>query len=401
MALVSNPMRKSGRPIVAFLGLLLSGLTGSYAEELRHEPNSASDRGDESRRTQVVVLATQHFLTDMPTGYTPGHLRALLHKTSPAVLAVEAPSNAPDPWGLAPYELWNVTRPWADKHGVPVVPCGWLTPDYSAQLGRMFQQYRTSGKLAQYQQTEMQFQAKAAAMPSTCQSMNSSEYHTLWRTYHEELHNLLEADTPWEEWNSRILLNVKKLCREHPGERVVVVFGAAHGYYLIDKLSADEHVEVLPAQDFLPQSADEVADHTYRVDYLKALRPLNFGQVAPAQLKHAEKLLVKLSQWPEFKNDYRLFHGKLLQHQGDLQQAQAEFELLSQAPSDEVSQFDDKSLLAEAGAVYAAITLSQMGKLAEARERFEAIIANQATSHETRDWVKQMLASMPVHDDSS
>jgi hypothetical protein len=55
--------------------------------------------------TEVVFVGTQHFISDMPTGYTPGHLRTLLDRIKPAALAVEAPANLPDPWAAAPLEL--------------------------------------------------------------------------------------------------------------------------------------------------------------------------------------------------------------------------------------------------------------------------------------------------------
>ena len=67
-----------------------------------------------SGQTEVVVVATQHFITDMPEDCTPGHVRALLEKISPEILAVEAPTNVPDPWAFAPFDLSNVTRPWTE-----------------------------------------------------------------------------------------------------------------------------------------------------------------------------------------------------------------------------------------------------------------------------------------------
>jgi hypothetical protein len=51
-----------------------------------------------ARPVEVVVVATEHFITDMPEGYTPAHLRALLTKIQPDLLLVEAPANAQDPW---------------------------------------------------------------------------------------------------------------------------------------------------------------------------------------------------------------------------------------------------------------------------------------------------------------
>lgn len=88
-----------------------------------------------SGQTQVVIIGTQHFISDMPDGFTPAHLRALLDKVRPKVLAVEAPSNVPRPWDFAPLELSWVTRPWALEHRVEAVPVGWNDETYSQSRG--------------------------------------------------------------------------------------------------------------------------------------------------------------------------------------------------------------------------------------------------------------------------
>src|SRR6516164_11465736 len=85
---------------------------------------SLQAEGGQEKPTEVVFVGTQHFISDMPPGYTPAHLRVLLEKINPAAVAVEAPTNVKNPWDFAPLELQWVTKPWADQRKIPLVPVG-------------------------------------------------------------------------------------------------------------------------------------------------------------------------------------------------------------------------------------------------------------------------------------
>ena len=337
------------------------------------------------------MIATQHFITDMPEGYTPGHLRALLTKVAPDVLAVEAPTNVPDPWSCAPYELWNVTKPWAVTNDVEVLPTGWQDAEYGFALARMCELLMENGDWGKYQETEQKFQTSYAAQPLTCQFVNSAAHHSIWRDYHGELHRLMGADTPWEQWNSEILRNVQQVCRAHPGQRVAVVFGGAHAYYLLDGLAQDTSVTIIPAEQFFPLTEEEVESSAMPVDYLKALRPLNFDDVTGEQLAQASWLLEKVKEDPEFSGDYVLFLGKKLMHEGKYEDALAEFERLMNYPRIAVSRFDGKSLLAEVACVYAGTALSRMGESRKARQRLAKIVDDESITPTTRLWAQQVL----------
>lgn len=136
--------------------LVCSALCSCSSKEPTTPPaiGGSAQREAAAAANEVVVLATQHFISDMPDGYGPGHLRALLMKIKPDVVAVEAPTNAPDPWSLARYDCWKITKPWADEQQIPVVPVGWLESDYQVQLTAMFQAYQQHGKSGQYQRVE-------------------------------------------------------------------------------------------------------------------------------------------------------------------------------------------------------------------------------------------------------
>ena len=252
MSLQPNPNRR----IVAlgmslFCALLLLFLVGCDAQDSASS-GSASIPVSQGKPTEVVVIGTQHFLTDMPEGYTPGHLRALLEKVAPDVLAVEAPTNVSDPWSHAPNELWRVTRPWAKQSDIEILPTAWNEPKYGQQIGGMIQGFQFWGNGAKHQKIEKEIQAKLAAQSNTCEHMNSSAYIESWRKYHAALHELSGKDTPWENWNAKIMKNIRDVCRKYPGQRVALVYGSAHSYYFLDQLAEDPNVELVSGEQFFP-----------------------------------------------------------------------------------------------------------------------------------------------------
>jgi len=352
----------------------------------------------EKKATEVIVVATQHFITDMPEGYTPGHLRALLESISPDIIAVEAPNNVPNPWALAPFELWNVTKPWADKRKIQAIPVGYQQAQYSTQLAAMFQAFQAEKKTQEYQSIEQNFQSLSAAQQPTCEFMNSRQQGKLWREYHKGLHKLYGQDTPWEDWNKKIVSNVIHCCRKNKGKRIAVVFGTAHCYYIKDCLEKEDGIILIPNEKFFPLSATQVEIHTLTKDYLLALRMLNFqnyGNMPIATLTKLEGYLEKVKKFPRFRHDYKLFKGKLLLHRLQPQEALTEFQELAKVEPQKVLMFDGRSRLRETGLVFVAIAKMQMGKNAEARKDLEAVVNMQDVTTSTKQWAGQILNNIP------
>lgn len=352
----------------------------------------------EKKATEVIVVATQHFITDMPEGYTPGHLRALLESISPDIIAVEAPNNLPNPWAFAPFELRNVTKPWADKRKIQAIPVGYHQAQYSTQLAAMFQAFQAAGKMEEYRSIEQNFQSLSAAQQLTCEFMNSRQQDKLWRDYHRGLHKLYGQDTPWEDWNKKIMSNMIHCCRKNKGKRIAVVFGTAHCYYIKDCLEKEEGIILIPNEKFFPLSAKQVEIHTLAKDYLLALRSLNFqnyGNMPIAKLTKLEGYLEKVKKFPRFRHDYKLFKGKLLLHRLKPQEALTEFQELSKVEPQKVLMFDGRSHLRETALVFAAIAKIQMGKNAEARKDLEAVVNMQDVTTSTKQWAEQILNNIP------
>jgi RNA polymerase sigma factor (sigma-70 family) len=365
------------------------------AVAIQEDRGRPRDAGGPADVTEVAVVATQHFLTDMPEGFTPAHLRVLLARLSPDVLAVEAPTNVTRPWDFAPYELVRVTRPWADGRRTPVVPVGWYEPGYQAQLDEMFADFRARGRWDAYQRAEQSFQAQSAGQVVTCRFLNSGEGHRLWRDYHAALHDLYGKDTPWELWHAKILENVLRVCRDNRGKRAVVVLGAAHGYYLLDGLARDKQVRLMPVEPFFPLDPEAVRAETTANDYLQALRLLNFPSVEPAQLGRLEAFLERIKDAPELRGDYNLFRGKLLLHRGLAAAAREEFRTVARLDREATSAFDGQTRLQEAGRVYAAIARHRAGDAAGARGELQAFLDEPGGTPSSKQWAAEVLAGIP------
>ncbi|HXX94482.1 MAG TPA: hypothetical protein VEN81_12675 [Planctomycetota bacterium] len=343
----------------------------------------------QEKLTEVVVVGTQHFISDMPSGYTPAHLRVLLTKINPAALAVEAPSNVKNPWDFAPLELQWVTKPWADQRRLPLIPVGWNDQFYQLKVQNMMGAFQKAGKGEEYQKLENRFQVETAA-DIACENFNGEKSIDLWRQYHKALHELYGKDTPWETANSKIFDNLRNALREYRGKRVAIVFGAAHGYYLIDALSQEEGVKVLPCSSFFPLSAKEVADQTTPKDHLFALRLLNFGAVAPDKLDDLGKHLEVVKSAKEYAGDYELFRGKYLLQKGDFEGARAAFGIVVGLPDDLTSAFDGTSRLNEAGAIFMALALAREGKTADALAQVEGVLKKGAHSAPMKQWAEKL-----------
>jgi hypothetical protein len=347
----------------------------------------------QEKPTEVVFVGTQHFISDMPQGYTPGHLRALLVKINPVVLAVEAPTNVKNPWDFAPLELQWVTKPWAEQHKVPAIPIGWNDAFHAMKVQNMILAIQKAGKGDEFRKLEARFQGEFST-GATCEDFNGEKGIDLWRQYHKALREISGKETPWETWNARIFENLKALVRDNRGKRVAVVFGAAHGYYLLDALSKEEGIRILPCSSFFPLAPDEVGNQTTSKDHLLALRLLNFGSVPPEKLEELGRHLDHLKDVKEFRADYDLFRGKYLLHKGDPGGAVAAFREVAGLGDGQLSLFDGATRLNEAGAIYGAIALTRQGKPTEARGQLKSFLQKDGLSAPMKQWAQQLLQEL-------
>jgi RNA polymerase sigma factor (sigma-70 family) len=114
--------------------------------------------------TEVAVVATQHFLTDMPEGFTPAHLRLLLTRLSPDLLAVEAPTNVTRPWDFAPTSWSGSPGPGRTGAGPPWCPWGGTSPAIRCSSRRCLP---TSGHGAGGRPTSVRSRASSRRAPGS------------------------------------------------------------------------------------------------------------------------------------------------------------------------------------------------------------------------------------------
>ena len=343
--------------------------------------------------TEVVFVGTHHFITDMPAGFTPGHLRVLLTKINPSLLAVEAPAGVKNPWEFAPLELQWVTKPWAESRKIPLAPVGWTDPWYSFKLQTMAAELQKAGNGEAYQRLEAQSQGELSSVTS-CEAVNGERGIDLWRQYHLKLHDIYGKETPWEAWNGKIVENLKSLIRDNRGRRVAIVYGAAHGYFLLDAVAKEERVKVLSCSSFFPISPKEVVDHTVPRDHLLALRMLNFGGLPPDKIEEFEKRLDVVKGLKEYSGDYDLFTGKFLLIKGDLEGALIAFRKAAALGDETLSAFDGVSRLNEAGEIYGAIALGRQGKAKEAQDQLKTVLKKESISAPMKQWAQQILKEL-------
>ena len=361
----------------------------------RTDPPAISQ--DTVRPAQVVVIASQPFLTDRAVGFSPAHLRLVLESVRPNLLAVEAPTNIADSWQYAPFDLKKVTKPWANKHNVPMIPIGHLELEYNKQLDAMLKYFQAEGLLKEYQIVDDRFKFAGSAHKYTFKFINSAGYDTIWRNYNSGLHRLYRRNVPAEEINEKIAANVLKLCKASPGKRIAVVINAPSSYYIKDSLVDQPNINFLSIENSLNFSQDKLAAKTLPQDYLYALRILktdNFSTIRPDGFSRLETFLERIRQYPEYGYDHSYFHGKMFLHRQDPRMAAFYFQNLATVDPKIVLKFDNETPVRDSALVYVAIAKLQMGKKKEAINRLRTILQMADTHQQTTKWIQRILAEI-------
>ncbi|MHC4787837.1 MAG: hypothetical protein ACYS8K_01335 [Planctomycetota bacterium] len=354
MSLLGNIVRAAGIGLAVATGL---GLLGGAP------PGGIADAAE---GVELVVIATPHYVSDMPEGFTPAHLRVLLEQVSPDALGVEAPANLPDP-RKPPYPspdvVW-IVKPWAEQRGIRVAPVGLHEADYEDQLEELHDRLVARGRDVGYYRLWDEFQPEERSESGSCGEVNGEESRRAWVEFHASRRELAGEDTPWHQRAEGIVENVRRLCRRHDGKRVAVVFGVEHAHYVAHRLSGEEGISLVQVERFLPLPEEAVAAQSRPLDQLRGLRKLNtrtFGDLPLGTLERLERQLQRVGEIPEFRNDYVLFRGKLLLHQMKPVEAMEEFEKLLGVDRRAVSAFDGKTRLRVAGRRYVSIAKEQAG----------------------------------------
>lgn len=351
--------------------------------------------------TQVVVIASQPFLTDMIPGFSPAHLRLLLDSVRPDIIAVESPANIADSWEYAPFYLQKVVKPWAKERQIPLMPIGHLDMDYGIHLKAMLKHFENSKLLREYNAVEKKFKAASRAHKYSFKFINLASHDAIWRDYTSALHRLYRKNTPAEDISSQVAANIIKACNSYPGKRIAVIINAPISYYIKDQLADQPGIHLLNIENSLDFSQQGLTTKTIPEDYLNALRILRLDDFTPLtneDLSLLNSFLNRIRQHPEYEYDYYYFRGKMLLRKQNARLAVSHFQNMVRIDPNILLKFDNKTPVRDSALVYIALAKLQMGHRKEALARLKIITKMPDVHQQTKEWIKTLLGEISPTD---
>jgi hypothetical protein len=327
--------------------------------------------------TEIVIIATDHFMSDMEGDTSPAHLRALLERVKPDIFAVEAPVNVPNPMANLPFEAWNITKPWADQRKILLQPVDWLVENNQQRLGIMVQTIMQGPHSSDFQKLETDFQTRLQTMRGF-EAQQQPAYAAMCRDYWRQIRLWSDGKTTWDERGEKIAANIRALSHEQPGKRIAVLFGAMHSFDLTDRLAGQSDIRLLPAASFLPLSNDELEHNALPSDYVLAMRRLNFPPGAPivGRLEGIESALDRMARVPSLALETKFYRARLLLHRFRWAEGAKAFEELAQEPVDRKLATTDAVPVAAMAKINRAIALNVLGQNGEAIQSLDSALEN-------------------------
>ena len=387
-----NPKYK----ITAIVALMFCMLPWQYAVGGEQEitPEAAT------RSTQIVIIASSPFITDMQPNLSPGHLRAALKSVRPNIIAADVPTNEIDGWKFAGMDTVKVVKPWAIQNKVKIKCIGYNVADYKEQIEAVLAQIQKSGKIRQYKNVEDTLYSSQKAFKQTFKFINSSDHDEIWRSYHQSMQRIYKQSTPWQDWNAKIAENLIKLGNDNPGKRIAVVISAPHCYYLKDAVLNEPNLQLINIEKSLDFSMAQVKENTEARDHLNALRLLTFdefGQLHEDVLTELETHLQRLYQYPEFRDDAEFFRGKMFMHRQKYQQAIRQFTPLTYLKPNKILEYDSVTPVRDASMIYSAVARIEMGDYTAALRQLFEINQMQDVKAETREWANRIIQNVQAN----
>lgn len=205
-------------------------------------------------RAEVVLVGTIHHFQLLHPDNTPTHLRAMLNRVHPDVIAVE---NPPD-WQTAGRHLWTqlpeyyVAGEYGRENHVPVVGVAEIpqlecppiqplqTPDRSTRFAKAAEGLRSLGAW----EAIMAFGEESWGFAAAQDRIELERMEPLSR---EAL-----ADSASIQLQDRLAAQITALARQHRGRRIAVVVGSSALYPQQVRLAKDPLIALLDARAFLP-----------------------------------------------------------------------------------------------------------------------------------------------------
>jgi len=204
--------------------------------------------------TEIMVLGTLHQLHGEVKYYTYEHLSMIIEKFSPDILAVELrPSDVENrtPQRIK-QEYPKSVYPLLDKLKCKVIPLEPSEPEYSrlVELGRKPVEELQKNNPAAVEQFGLYVNALYEVLFewwNTPIDVNSPETDRHFEIKHKYQHAVFGKDEErgWELWNQHFLDQILRASKDNPNDRMLVLVGAEHTYWLRKKLRNQLGVELL------------------------------------------------------------------------------------------------------------------------------------------------------------
>lgn len=209
-------------------------------------------------RTEVVLVGTIHHFQLLHPDNTPAHLRALLQRVRPDVIAVE---NPPD-WQSAGRHLWTqlaeyyVAEGYGRDNHVPVVgiaeipqlDCAATEPPQALDRSTRFANSADGLRSLGAWEARMAFGEESWGFAA---AQDRVEFERMEPSSREAL-----TDGASIRHQDHLAAQISAVARQYRGRRIAVLVGSSVLYPLSIRLGKDPAIALLDARTFLPTSAE-------------------------------------------------------------------------------------------------------------------------------------------------
>lgn len=266
----------------------------------------------QERKTEVVIIGTFHHNHYIMSDYHPDTLRYLLRISQPDVLALELrEKDLTDPeYGRAPADITNIAIPWAKDNGVPFEPVDWWTDEGVEERRAFFKELRETeegrDKLAmsigEFDLHKDKFEDWTDMTVAYVHSPEFAEKNDRFWKMQTDIFGEGPGNMYWYTRAARMNELLAGVIARHPGERIVVVTGAAHRGDFEKELAKREDVNLisvpdLPGVDSLPAYGGGGGLDEYRRILSQFVQGMKANEDPDSvDVDHVEKLLQHYKQ---------------------------------------------------------------------------------------------------------
>jgi hypothetical protein len=195
---------------------------------------------------EVIVLSTLHQLHEETPGYSFNDLATIIETLEPDILAVELTAADLENRREQPVkqEYQRAVFPLLERHDYRLVPLEPPQPLYG-ELVNLFREAQKSlsetnpaAATAFDLYTDSLYEMLRARWRSPA-AVNARETDLLFESKHRFQAALFGSgdEQAWEQWNRYFLRQILAAAASHPGQRILALVGAEHGYWLRAQLA--------------------------------------------------------------------------------------------------------------------------------------------------------------------